>query len=253
MKAFITIAVNTFLETIRNKVLYNILLVAAIALFFSMSFGDLSVFSRAQVIADFGLTTMSITGLLLAVFIGVGLLGKEISSRTVYLIVTKPVSRDVFILGKFSGLLLVLTLNMLLIALVFFISIVQLGTAVKPHLFWAILLIMIEMGIMVSVSIFFSTLTNQTLAAIFTISFYVSGHLNDFINIGLQKHNGIWNASLKTIYYLLPNLEHFNIRTQVIYGNGIPGGFLSASICYGVLYMALFLFLSIIFFSEKDL
>ncbi|HMA64073.1 MAG TPA: hypothetical protein VKO63_02700, partial [Chitinispirillaceae bacterium] len=85
------IAQNTFKETIRNKILYNILLVAGIALVLSISFGDLSVFSRGQVMADFGLATMSLTGLLLAVFIGVGMLGVEITTKTIYGVITKPV------------------------------------------------------------------------------------------------------------------------------------------------------------------
>ena len=113
MNAVLIIAANTFKETIRNKVLYNILLVAAVALLLSLSFGDLSIFSRAQVMTDFGLATMSLTGLLLAVFIGVGLLGVEISNKTVYGIISKPVTRAAFISGKFLGLCATLFLFLL--------------------------------------------------------------------------------------------------------------------------------------------
>lgn len=254
MRAFITIAINTFRETIRNKVLYNILLAAGVVLFLSMSFGDLSIFSRVQVMADFGLTTMSITGLLLAVFIGVGMLGKEISSKTIYMVVTRPVSRESFITGKFAGLFVILVLNLILVGLVFMFSIHVLGSAIKIKLGWAILLIIMEMGVMVAASIFFSTFSTPTLAAIFTIGFYICGHLNDLVGIGAQQQNNpLWSGALKVIYYILPNLEHFNIRTQVVYDMSIPQGYVFTAVCYGVFYIALLLIFSIVFFSEKDL
>ncbi|HEX3019695.1 MAG TPA: ABC transporter permease subunit [Chitinispirillaceae bacterium] len=254
MRSFITIALNTFRETIRNKVLYNILLAAGVVLMLSMSFGDLSLFSRAQVIADFGLTTMSITGLLLAVFIGVGMLGREISSKTIYMIVTKPVSRESFIAGKFVGLFVVLVLNLMLIGAVFLISINLMDSEIRIKLGWAVLLIIMEMGIIVAASIFFSSFTTPTLAAIFTIGFYVSGHLNDLIGIGAeQKNNPLWSSALKIVYYVIPNLEHFNIRALVVYGLNIPQGYVFSAVCYGLLYIVLFLILSIMLFSGKDL
>lgn len=254
MKATLIIAANTFKETIRNKVLYNILLVAGVALFLSMSFGDLSVFSRAQVMADFGLATMSITGLLLAVFIGVAMLGTEVSLKTVYGILTKPVNRESFILGKFFGLLSILMLNFALIAAVFFISISLLGTSVKFTLTWAVVLIAVEMAVMISASIFFSSFTTPTLAAIFSIGFYIAGHLNTMIGIGAKQQNSpVWRALLKFIYYIFPNLEHFNIRAQVVYGISIPEGYIMNALFYGFLYTILLLSLSILFFSRKDL
>lgn len=254
MRSFLTIAINTFRETIRNKILYNILLAAGVVLVLSISFGDLSLFSRAQVMADFGLATMSLTGLLLAVFIGVGMLGKEISSKTIYMVVTKPVSRESFLAGKFAGLFVILVLNLILVAAVFIVSINLMGTEIKPKLGWAVLLIIMEMGVMVSASIFFSTFTTPTLAAIFTIGFYVCGHLNDLVGIGAeQKDNLLWSSALKAIYYMLPNLEHFNIRTQVVYDLNIAQGYILAAVCYGMLYIGLFLLLSIVFFAEKDL
>jgi ABC-type transport system involved in multi-copper enzyme maturation permease subunit len=212
MKAILTIAINTYRETIRNKVLYNILLVAGVALVLSLSFGDLSLFSRAQVMTDFGLATMSVTGLLLSVFIGVGMLGKEISSKTVYVVITKPVSRESFIVGKFIGLVTTLLLNFALIGVVFYCSILMMGTTVNINVAGAVILIAVEMVVIVAASIFFSSFTTPTLAAIFTIGFYVSGHLNDLVGIGReQQNNVVWNFLLKSLFYILPNLEHFNI------------------------------------------
>lgn len=254
MKTVLTIASNTFKETVRNKVLYNILLVAGAALFLSMSFGDLSVFSRTQVMTDFGLATMSLTGLLLAVFIGAGMLGSEISTKTVYGILTKPVSREQFIFGKFFGLVTTLLLNFALISLVFFIAITLMGADVKISIMDAVVLLAVEMSVIVSAAIFFSSFTTPTLAAIFTIGFYISGHLNDLVDIGTkQQESVIWQTGLKFFYFLLPNLEHFNIRSRVVYDLPVPPDFVTGALCYGVLYTILLLLLSSMVFSRKDL
>jgi ABC-type transport system involved in multi-copper enzyme maturation permease subunit len=247
------IAKNTFKETIRNKILYNILLVAGVALLLSMSFGDLSVFARGQVMADFGLATMSMTGLLLAVFIGVGMLGTEITTKTVYGILTKPIHREAFIFGKFSGLIATLFLNFLLIAVLFFISIKFMGASESLSIVYAMLLLLIEMTVIVAASMFFSSLTTPTLAAVFTLGFYIVGHLNDLVNVSLVEHaNGAWYAVLKVFYYLLPNLEHFNIRTQIIYNLPVPSGYIPLAVLYGLLYASLFLTLAAYLFSRKD-
>jgi ABC-type transport system involved in multi-copper enzyme maturation permease subunit len=254
MNAVITIAINTFIETIRNKVLYNILLVAAGALLLTMSYGDLSLFSRAQVLTDFGLATMSITGLLLAIFIGVGLLGAELSTKTVYVVVSRPVSRAGFIAGKFCGLVATLILNFALIALVFFISIRWLGLAVKPVILYAVLLLAVEMALIVAASVFFSTFTSPTLAAIFTVGFYVAGHLNDMMGVGIQlTKSPVWRLLLETLNRVLPNLEYLNIRSRVVYDLPIPDLFVVQAAAYGILYTLLLLLLAMVVFSRKDL
>lgn len=254
MRAIYYIAKNTFKEAIRNKILYNILLVAAVALILSISFGDMSVFSRGQVMADFGLATMSLTGLLLSVFIGVGMLGVEISTKTIYGVLTKPLNRDVFILGKFFGLLVTLVLNFVLIALVFLLTIHFIGGHQDLKILNAVFLLLIEMVVIIAAAIFFSSLTTPTLAAIFTLGFYVAGHLNDLVNIGAEQQNSaVWRGILKTLYYVLPNLENFNIRTAVVYNLPIPGSFVAGAAVYGLLYTAMLLILSIIVFSRKDL
>lgn len=249
------VALNTFKETIRNKVLYNILLVAAVVLLLAMSFGDLSVMSRVQVMSDFGLATMSLTGLLLAVFIGVGVLGSEIADKTVYGVLCKPVDRVMFIIGKFSGLLVTLILNFLLIAAIFVVAItVMTGRAPQSEIFYAVLLLMVEMSIIIAAAIMWSCFTTPTLAAIFTLAFYAAGHLNDLITLSADVQS---NPTLKTVlvilHYALPNLEIFNIRTQVVFGLPIADGHIAFAALYGVLYAALLLVFSSMLFARKDL
>lgn len=254
MSTIFAIAANTFKESIRNKVLYNILLVAAVAMLLSLSFGDLSIFSRAQVMADFGLATMSLTGLLMAVFIGIGLLGSELSSKTVYGVVTRPVGRAAFIVGKFGGLCATLLVNFVLIAVVFFAAIRMLGVPVDASLLNAVLLLAVEMAMVVAASIMFSVFTTPTLAAIFTIGFYIAGHLNDLVDTRtISEQYPVWGQVLNFLHALLPNLEYFNIRTRVVYDLPIPELYVAEAAMYGVLYTALLLIAAMFIFSRKDL
>ncbi|MBN1981885.1 MAG: ABC transporter permease [Chitinivibrionales bacterium] len=249
-----TIAYNTFAETIRNKILYNILLFAVVIIGLSVSFGEWSVFARTQVMTDFGLATMSIAGLLLAIFIGVGLLGKELGSKTVYLMASKPIHRSTIIIGKFIGLTFTLLLNLLIMSFFFMVVLKLMGGGLRLSLLYAIVLIGCEMVLIVSVALLFSTFTTTTLAAIMTIAFYIAGHLNDLIGISnFSRSDSLEVMLLKIIYYLIPNLEHFNIRTEVIYNISLPGYYVGYSVLYGLSYTVLLLGISTIIFSRKDL
>jgi Cu-processing system permease protein len=254
MRVLYEISLNTFKETVRNHVVYMVLLFVVLLISLSVSFGDWSVFARIQVMEDFGLATMSISGLLLAVFIGVGMLGKEISSKTVYHVVTKPISRHQFIIGKFAGLLAVLVLNYAVMTLFFAGTLVYLGGKPGWPLASAIVCIGIEMAVIISAALFFSTFTSSVLAALFSIAFYCAGHLNDLISLGVASQNwSLFPVILKILYYLIPNLEHFNIRNHVVYNIALPSGYTFLALAYGSLYVLLFLVLSCVIFRKKDL
>jgi Cu-processing system permease protein len=250
-----SVAANTIRESLRNKILYNIVFVGLGVILFAVSLGDWSVFARVQVMQDFGLATMSLTGLLLSVFIGVGLLGREVSTKTIYLVVTKPVGRASFVIGKFLGLLVTLFLNFLLLAVVFWIAILYMGG--KPHaaLLSAVLLIWVEMAVMIAAAIFFSTFsTGPVFAAILTAAFYVGGHLNDLVSIELLEGSQAWMADLlKIVYFVLPNLEHFNVRTAIVYGLALPPNYVPFALLYGTLYVTLLMFFSCVAFAKRDL
>ncbi len=254
MKTVYLIAANTFRETIRNKVLYNILFFAALIIVLSISFGKWSVFARAQVMQDFGLATMSISGLLLAVFVGVGMLGREVSTKTVYSLAVKPVPRYVIVFGKFAGLTATLTLNYALMGLFFVLALGSIGGEIGLPLLAAIVLIWAEMGVIVAVALLFSTVTNTTLAAMFTLGFYIAGHFNDLIGIqAVKEENPALVGIMKFMYYAIPNLEHFNVRSRVVYDLPIPTSYLAGVLGYGALYMMFFLILSSMSFARKDL
>lgn len=248
------VAANTFRESVRNKVLYNIVFVALGVIVFAVSLGDWSVFARVQVMEDFGLATMSLTGLVLSAFIGVGLLGREVSTKTVYMVITKPVSRSAFVTGKFLGLLATLFINYLLLVVVFWAAIHYMGGTAHAGLLAAVLLIGAEMAVMIAASMFFSTFTSgPVFAAILTAAFYVGGHINDMISIEYLELKQAWLAPvLKALYFVLPNLEHFNVRTAIVYGLRLPEHYVWLALAYGVVYVALLLLLSCLMFERRD-
>lgn len=254
MQILVSIAFNTFKETIRNKVLYNVLLFAGLIIALSISFGEWSVFARIQVMKDFGLATMSLSSLILAIFIGVAMLGKEVNSKTIYLMASKPIDRKVIVIGKYLGLLITLLLNYLIMSLFLILSLFFIGGNLDLNIFIAILLLIGEMAIMVAVSLFFSTITTPTVSSLCTIAFYIFGHFNDLVDGNVQGDNGgFLDILLKLLYYLLPNLEHFNIRTPVVYDLPITASYAVYTLIYGFLYTTLLLGFSCIIFSKKDL
>ncbi|MFW5959844.1 MAG: ABC transporter permease [Chitinivibrionales bacterium] len=254
MKSVYFIALNTLKETIRNKVLYNILFIAILAIYLSISFGEWSVFARTKVIQDFGLATMSLSGLLLAIFIGVGMLGKELESKTVYQLASKPVRRSSIILGKFAGLCITLLLNFLLLTLFFLGVLLAIGGSVEPDLLTGILLSGCELAVIISIAVFFSTVTNSTVSAFLTLAVYIAGHFNDLMEISMIAQKNVFHAFiLKIIYYIIPNLEHFNIRSNVVYNIPLPSSYIPFALLYAFLFTALFLTLACAVFSRKDL
>jgi ABC-type transport system involved in multi-copper enzyme maturation permease subunit len=253
MSILLAIALNTFKETIRNRILYAVLLFAAVVIMLSVSFGEWSVFARARVMQDFGLASMSIAGLLLAVFIGVGMLGREISTGTVHVLASKPVHRHTILLGKFAGLMGSLLLTVGIMAAAFLLMLWSQGGSPAPSIVWAIVLTWLEMALMVSVALFFSTFASPMLAAMLTLGFYLVGHFNDLMDVASVQGNTVFSLLLRMIYFALPNLEHFNVRSRIVYELPVSGEYFGFAVLYGLLFTALFLLLSCWIFSRKDL
>ncbi len=254
MRTVLAIAQNTFKETIRNKILYNILLFAGIVIALSISFGQWSVFARVQVMNDFGLATMSISGLLLAVFVGSSMLGKEISGKTIYLMASRPIPRSTILWGKFLGVYTTLLLNFGIMSLFFGISLKLAGGDLTLLHVQALVLLFVELGVILGMSLLFSVLSSPTLASIFTIGFYIGGHFNNLTGLEtITKGSDIMVPLLKLINIVIPNLEHFNLRSAVVFGDMIPAGYFPSAILYGLLFMVIPLLLATLFFEKKDL
>lgn len=203
------IALNTFRETVRDRVLYAILFFALIATVAGMVFGSLSVEQDIRILADLGVSTITVFGGAIAIFVGTNLVFKEIDRRTIFLIVTKPISRWQFILGKFLGLslcILVITfmMGLFLSGLVFLQSGVGLNAL---HVIEAVGLVSLELLLVVALATFFSTFSTPLMSMIFTLALWVIAHLGQaLLNLGQMSESGSVGAITQALFYCLPDL-----------------------------------------------
>ena len=246
------IALNTFREAIRDRVLYLLLVFALILIGMSRLLSLLTVGNEEKIIKDIGLTALSLFGVLTAVFVGVNLVYKEIERRTVYTLLANPVRRWQFVFGKFVGLLAVLVLNLALMTSALFALLLWRGEA-PWSLAPAILLIFVELAVITSFALLFSSVTNPILAAVWTFAAYVTGHLSWSLKLlkeRMPEGPGQWLCD--ALYVVLPNLERLNLKQEVVHGLPVPEGFLLMALAYGVAYALVVLVLASLAFERKD-
>ena len=265
MKPIFIIAVNAFRETVRDKILYNLVLFAIGLILFSLMLGEWSVFARQTVISDFTLAVMSLTGLLMSIFVGIGLIQKEIQRKTILTLLAKPLPRWHFIVGKYLGLLMVLAMNLAVMTLVFFLILIFIGVRPQPDLLLAIYLIFMEMAVVTAAALLFSAFSTPTMSALFTLGVYVAGHLSgDILNHlsfihkygdrlpGTPVITPFTEMIIKGVYYVIPNLENFNIRARVVYDLPIPEHYVLIHTGYGISFIGIYLLIASLWFSKRD-
>ena len=247
------IALNTFREAIRNRVLYLLLVFAVAMISFAQILSLLPVGSEDKIIKDFGLASIDVFGVLTSVFIGIGLVSKEIERRTVYTLLAKPIHRYEFVLGKYAGLVLTLLVNTAVMTLWFLIILAVKGMF-DPRLLLAVLLLFFQFLLITALAVLFSCLSSPILASVFTLCLYVIGHLLWSLDLLQAKlKGGAARALCDVLYYLLPNLANFDIKGQVVHGLPVAAGTLGLATAYLVLYGAAVLAVACAAFQRKEL
>jgi ABC-type transport system involved in multi-copper enzyme maturation permease subunit len=247
------IAGITFKEAKRDRILYLLFFFAAVGIVASRVLAVLTVGDRIKIIKDVGLASISIFGVLMAILIGTGLVYKEIDKKTIYTLLAKPLHRAEFILGKFLGL--VLTLFVMTAAMTaIFLAIVYAHTLkVETGLLVAIVYIFLELVLITAVAILFSSFSTPILSSLFALGFYLIGHLSWGLELILKKMQpGPGRSLVRALFMILPDLENFNFRTEVVYGLPIPPGITLSAFFYGVCYTAFILGLAVIIFRRRD-
>ena len=250
-----SIAANTFRETIRNKILYAILAFALLVIGMTFFLADLSVGDFARIIADVGLASIHLFGVIMAVFLGITLINNEVDRKTIYIILSKPVRRFEFIFGKTLGLGVTLALTTLAMAMVLFVVhlLYRYGGRAEPGIFIASAGIYMELVLLTCLASLFSTFTTPVLSAIFTISLFLLGHLTSYLHVlGSQSKVAAVRWGSLALFYLLPNLENFNWKNEVAYGGLRSLRILGWASGYLACYAAGVLCLSCLLFARKD-
>lgn len=250
------IARNTFRESVRDRVLYNLIFFALLMIGSSLLIGELAIEGEQKIIVDFGLSFMRFFGMLIAIFIGIQLVYKELERRTVYSLLARPVRRSEFIVGKFGGLGLTLAVNcavMLagIVAALFYLRGPDgaLIAAVAP----AAYLIFLELLVVTAIALTLSTVSSPALSAVLTFLVYIVGHFStDFATMAAQSESAATSALLYALYYLLPNLSNFNRILAAAYGDAVPLAHLLRATIYAAVYCGALLSLAAFAFGRKD-
>jgi ABC-type transport system involved in multi-copper enzyme maturation permease subunit len=266
MRAIGCVAVNVFRESVRDKVLYNLVVFAVLLISASYLIGQLTAGQDIKIIKDLGLAAISIFGVAIAVFIGIGLVWKEVEKRSIYSILAKPIRRSEFVLGKYCGLVLTLLVNVTVMTVAFYavlaymqwrtnevVRAAWLVPAVDPGMLSAIVLIAVELLLVTAIALFFSTFSSPFLSALLTLGLWATGQftsdLRHFEQV-LESPVAVWVA--KALYYLLPNFAAFDVKAQVVYGVPVAAQYVAMTSAYGVVYLAFTLAAAVAVFTRRD-
>ncbi len=248
----LAIARNTFREAIRDRIFYLLLAFAIIMIASSRILSLLTVGSEEKIVKDIGLASISLFGVATAIFVGVGLVFKEIEKRTVYTLVSKPIRRSQFILGKYLGLVMVLAVNVAIMTAFFYLLLIVKGW-MDPAITRAVVLIFVELALVTAIAILFSSFSSPILASLFTVTFYVIGHLSWGLLLLADKiQGGFGRAVCHVLYAVLPNLEALNVKGLVVHGIPVPMSQVAYASVYGVSYTMLVLLLAVLVFRRRD-
>ena len=255
-----------FRESVRDKVLYNLVLFAILLIGASLLIGELTAGQDVKIIKDLGLSATSVFGLFIAVFIGIGLVSKEVERRSIYSLLAKPIDRSQLVVGKYIGLALTLIVNIGVMAIAQYVVLAYMGwrapaavakawdaPPLDPKLLVAIGLILVELMLVTAIAIFFSTFSTPILSAALTFGLFVVGHFSaDLRNFQDAVESPAAGRVAAVLYWVLPNLAQFDVKAQVVHGQPVPAGYVVLAIAYAAAYIGLLLTISVIVFSRRD-
>ena len=253
MRSVGVIALNTFRENLRDKILYNLLFFAMLLIGASVLLADLTIMEHHRIVTDMGLAAINLVGVIIAIFVGIGLVSKEIERRTVYTIIARPISRAQFVLGKYAGLILTILVNVVIMTAVYVAVLWMYRVPVHGSLLQAIELIMVELLLVTALALFFSTFSSSTLSAILTIGLYIIGHLTtDMKGIAEKSRSEIVKGIMTALYYVCPNLEMLNVKGQAAMGVPIQLSYQAWATLYGLLYATALIIGACAIFQRRD-
>jgi ABC-type transport system involved in multi-copper enzyme maturation permease subunit len=252
----VPIALNTFRESVRDRVLYNLVLFVLLLVGSSIFLGELSMSQETKIIVDIGLSAMLLFGVLIAIFIGIGLVYKEIDKRTIYNLLGKPVHRYQFILGKYFGLCFTLLVNTSVMAVAVVAALVYVKggpDAIQLKILPAAYLIFLELMVITAVALLFSSFSSPMLSALLAFFLFIIGSFSADLKLFAETvGSGAVKALCQALYFLLPNLANFHYITETAHGSSPPVRMLAAATAYALLYIAALLAATVLIFQRRN-
>ena len=253
MNQVVAIAVNTFKETIRDRVLAIIVVFALLMIAGGLWLGSISLGEQGRMMKDFGLVAVTAFGLIVAVFVAAGLVHKEVEKRTVYVLFSKPVSRVAFISGKFAGLCATMAVVLAGMALFLFVLVWIVDGEPPGMVLVAVLMIYVQLLAIMAVTIFFSTLGSAILASVLGICVFIAGQLSQNV-LALTRlgKNPVTEALSWVIYVIIPNLSAVDVKAGVVGEQTLAWGQIGVWTVYLLAYVVVVLALAALAFRRKE-
>jgi len=266
MSAIGPVAAAVFRESVRDRVFYNLVLFGVLLVGASIVIGQLTAGQDVKIIKDLGLAATSLFGLFIAIFIGVGLVTREIERRSIYAVLAKPVRRHEFIIGKYFGLVGTLLVNLAIMTVAYYgvleyMALVMPAEAFKggppatdPRLLLAVALIGAELALVTAIALFWSTFSSSALlSAGLTAGLWVAGQFGaDLRNFDQVVRSPAAASLARGLYYVLPNFAAFDVKAQVVHGLPVDGQYLAVTLLYAVAYIAMLITAAVLIFARRD-
>ena len=250
------ITLNTFREAVRDRVLYNLIIFALLLVASAPLFSQISIAIERLVLVNLGLSSISLFGVIIAVFIGIGLVSKEIEKKTLYTILSRPVRRWEFVVGKYIGLMVTLVVNAALMTLGFYIALLLTErklTGGDSRLLVAIYFIILEFLIVTAITLLFSSFSTPIFSAIFAFAVFVIGTFGEDLRNFAAVAQGPTKWVTTGAAYLLPNFSALNVISQVAHDQPISGSLILFNTVYALLYSAAVIAAAVLIFEHRNL
>jgi Cu-processing system permease protein len=266
MRTVALIAGAVFKESVRDRVPYAMVVFAVLLMAASFLIGQLTAGQDMKTIKDLGLAALAIFGLLIAVFIGIGLVSKEVEKKSVFGLLSKPVSRTQFILGKYAGLVMTLAVNLGVMTIAYYAVLAYMNVttpatvragwpmpALDPRLLIAVGLIFAELMLVTALALLFSTFSSPLLATLLTLGLWVAGHFNaDLRNFESVVDSAAAVGLARALYYVLPNLAPFDVKAEAVHGMPIALRHVVYTLAYAGVYISTLLTAAVAIFRRRD-
>lgn len=250
----LAVARNGFQEVLRDKILYIVGLFILILILGAILLPPISVGADQKIFLDLGISAISLVGAIVAIFVGTGLINKEIEKRTVLVLIPKPVTRAEFIIGKHLGLSAVIfvLLSTMTVFYLILLSLLKIPYNLGSILI-AVAFILLELALLIAVAMTFGVFTSSILATLFSFGVYIMGHLSrDLLQLGKITDNPGVKQITRVLYAIVPDLERLNLKNGAVYNILPPTGELLSALIYALLYIIFLLTVTILIFSRRQ-
>jgi len=250
------VAFNTFREAVRDRVLYNLIAFAVLMSVAAILVGQISIDVERLVVVNLGLTAVSLFGVVIAIFIGIGLVSKEIERRTLYTVLSRPVRRWEFVVGKFLGLTGTLVVNTFFMAIGVFLALLYVAHKFERadySVLAALYFIVLEFVIVCALALFFSSFSTPIMSAVFTFALFAVGSLAEDLRAFAKAATGFTSLIATALTHVVPNFAAFNVINQAAHGDAIPARLILYNTLYAVLYSAMAISGAVLIFQRRNL